>query len=664
MTMVLWQDLKMTRGLVLIALLFSLISQMDALTLEEKIRDDPELSQFYSLLERNQIANTALNFRALTLFAPTNKAFQRYFGNKTYVLYHMLTVANTLEQLKPSVTSDMEGNPPLYITRRRHQNIDQIFVNNALIIKSRSNVQLINKEGKKQILHVIDDVLTPLTTIPSSTVDVHNPDAFQFLTFSESLDIGHHRVRSYRQKVIMHKKEYLYQTPGAHTFLIPVEEGFKSPHRPDMIDRKVIDGHIIPNRTVFTAAAPLGEPLPTAAFEDNLKVLITFFSQADGKSVRTYVKSQTLIGDSVHAPGVVLSEIVRANIPVENGVVHLIQRPLVIVDTNVIQFLEEKEDGPLSKFFEVIQDFGSEFVQQIRRMKDVTLFAPSNEAWSDSNLNNIIRNRDRMREILNLHIVRDRLNTDKIKTNNLNQINQVPTLVDRRFLYFNIFTNRDRNQTITVEGGGVNATIIQADIAATNGFVHIIDKVLGVPYSTVLDKLRTDPMLKDTFRIGSQKNFNQQLAEKTKRFTYFVPRDRAWKNSEAVYPQALRKLFLSEFANQAADILGRHLIVGDRAFTMGELRQFVNQTVELPTVNGMLRIRVKEEDRRYSILYNNRWIQVYRPDVECTNGIIHVIDFPLLDDTDSIISGASPNYLTLASVVHLFCAILFTKLLM
>lgn len=141
---------------------------------------------------------------------------------------------------------------------------------------------------------MIDDVLTPLTTIPSSTVDVHNPDAFQFLTFSESLDIGHHRVRSYRQKVIMHKKEYLYQTPGAHTFLIPVEEGFKSPHRPDMIDRKVIDGHIIPNRTVFTAAAPLGEPLPTAAFEDNLKVLITFFSQADGKSVKSMYPQKCL----------------------------------------------------------------------------------------------------------------------------------------------------------------------------------------------------------------------------------------------------------------------------------------------------------------------------------------------------------------------------------
>lgn len=45
-------------------------------------------------------------------------------------------------------------------------------------------------------------------------------------------------------------------------------------------------------------------------------------------------------GDSVHTQGVVLGEIVRANIPVRNGVVHLIHRPLVIVDTTVIQFLE------------------------------------------------------------------------------------------------------------------------------------------------------------------------------------------------------------------------------------------------------------------------------------------------------------------------------------
>lgn len=52
------------------------------------------------------------------------------------------------------------------------------------------------------------------------------------------------------------------------------------------------------------------------------------------------------------------------------------------------------------------------------------------------------------------------------------------------------------NRTVTVEGGGVNATVIQPDLAATNGIIHIIDRVLGVPYTTVLDKLHMDPSLK------------------------------------------------------------------------------------------------------------------------------------------------------------------------
>lgn len=135
-----------------------------------------------------------------------------------------------------------------------------------------------------------------------------------------------------------------------------------------------------------------------------------------------------------------------------------------------------------------------------------------------------------MREILNLHLVQERISAEKIRSNNNEvsafflvlfhisldddsrvvplcisltfpssssrlQIIPVPTNVDKKFLYFNVLSHTD-NKTITVEGGGVNATIIQSDIAATNGFVHIIDHVLGVPYTSVLEKLQTDPMLK------------------------------------------------------------------------------------------------------------------------------------------------------------------------
>lgn len=108
------------------------------------------------------------------------------------------------------------------------------------------------------------------------------------------------------------KKEGNYQANGLYTFFIPVEDGFKvrannvhfnhihskrndnhfvfhlQPHpRPEMIDRKVIDGHVIPNKVIFTAAAPIEQPFNTLAFEDNVKVTITFFTQGEGKTQKS-----------------------------------------------------------------------------------------------------------------------------------------------------------------------------------------------------------------------------------------------------------------------------------------------------------------------------------------------------------------------------------------
>ncbi|KAL9692716.1 hypothetical protein quinque_000050 [Culex quinquefasciatus] len=527
------------------------------------------------------------------------------------------TVATPLEQLGTTITSDYDGNPPIYVTRRRLPNgSEDIYVNNARIIRSRSNVQLANQAGKKQVLHIIDDVLTPLTVNPSTSFELYNPDAFQFIQHAENLDINQHRIRSFRQKIVMTRKEDIYKAVGGHTFLIPVEEGFKPPPRPDMIDRKVIDGHVIPNNVIFTAPAPLDDPLETLAFEDNLKVTVTFFKQGEGKNAKVYVRSNTVIGDSRHASGAVLAEIVKANIPVRNGVVHLIHRPLMVVDTTVLQFLEEKEDGPLYKFYELIADYAPDFFKTMANMQQMTLFAPSNEALSHPIVGNFIRNRDKLREILNLHLVRDSVTTDKIRKNNQNQIYQIPTGADKKFLYFNVITNRyDHNQTITVEGGGVNATIILSDIAATNGYLHIIDRVLGIPYMTVQEKIETDPMLNLTYQFGRLNQFNEQLNKTTKRFTYFIPRDKAWLQWFQEHQGANLNSFLTDIY-QTRSVLERHLVVADRVFTMADLKSMSNDSLILPTVGPHnLQIRVREEDRRFQIQWRDSpkpkdWVNV------------------------------------------------------
>lgn len=88
--------------------------------------------------------------------------------------------------------------------------------------------------------------------------------------------------------------------------------------------------------------------------------------------------------------------------------------------------------------------------------------------------------------------------------------------------------------------------------------------------------------------------------------------------------------------------------------------------VELPTLRGHLRFRVEErQDHSKKIVFKKHlkqlpsffvilafaihWkghrIPVVRPNVVCTNGIIHVIDFPFLLDSDVQIGGVARQIL-------------------
>lgn len=79
----------------------------------------------------------------------------------------------------------------------------------------------------KQYLHVIDDVLMPLTSNQPNAYRIPNLNALQFINASNTLDIGTHRVRSFRERVFVAGRGNLFEAAGYHTFLVPVEEGFK-----------------------------------------------------------------------------------------------------------------------------------------------------------------------------------------------------------------------------------------------------------------------------------------------------------------------------------------------------------------------------------------------------------------------------------------------------
>lgn len=170
-----------------------------------------------------------------------------------------------------------------------------IFINNAMVNRAKSNSIATNDLGETQYMHVIEEVLQPLTKQPRSSIENANGfTAFQLLTHWDSLEIGGHKIKEFGNKVIGTQKEKVFNSIGFHTYFIPVDEGFKPPPRSDLFDARVIDAHVVPDRVIFTAAAPLNEPLETLTFEDNLKVKVTFFTQSEGRHTKSKSLEQIL----------------------------------------------------------------------------------------------------------------------------------------------------------------------------------------------------------------------------------------------------------------------------------------------------------------------------------------------------------------------------------
>jgi hypothetical protein len=72
-----------------------------------------------------------------------------------------------------------------------------------------------------------------------------------------------------------------------------------------------------------------------------VKVVVSLFEDEDGE---VKVKSQTMTGNRNHPRGKVIANIVKGNIPVQNGVVHLIDRPLVILAKTIWEMLDPKKN--------------------------------------------------------------------------------------------------------------------------------------------------------------------------------------------------------------------------------------------------------------------------------------------------------------------------------
>ena len=497
----------------------------------------------------------------VTIFAPTDEAMSKYRGPRgtQFILNHMVNVnvrmsdSTTYSQMT-RLSSLAPGSPPLYISKKS----DDYYVNGAKIIMH--NLETQSADGrKKQRLHIVDRVLEPVQDKDAGT-DQEGGDSGIYVGLTAGKLLRKHRefslgrgneVGRFAGQVRAMGMTNVFDRPGQNTFFIPVDSAFDA-LSPRMVDKEVIPAHVVPNRLMLSRPIVLDVEQHTATYDntDGIKVAAVIRPGRTGPTVR----SRTMKGSLENPRGEEVSSlIVKANIPVANGVVHLIEKPLVIVATTLWDYIQNAKRGTrFSKFARLLERHGGQLKDLIVNVQDGTVFAPSDNAFT-SVAEAALDDPTVAARVLGLHFVEKRIAGDDVRVhrpqNGLAMYDarvSYPKKADQRiWLYF-----KDDNSTLMVDGRGTAAEVIEADIGATNGVIHVIDKILGLPSETVYEKMSHDPMLSSAFSLGTQTHFNEALNDTNTKFTYLVPSNRAWEKIGEEYASVHKQLFLGTFGYQ------------------------------------------------------------------------------------------------------------------
>ncbi|KAK5977235.1 Fasciclin-1, partial [Trichostrongylus colubriformis] len=267
--------------------------------------------------------------------------------------------------------------------------------------------------------------------------------------------------------------------------------------------------------------------------EDNFKLKLSMRNITDRRTGRwdLYAVSEVYERYSQFRRGAVWAKILVPNIPVQNGVVHIVDNVLGIVSNTIDQLLMDNyRCTTLMRYINTIGQIVRNYFSATGGL--VTFFAPVNEAFEripEQIERRLLRDRVWLEQVLKLHIVPAKeLTSDEITNDTI-----VSTVDNIRQLYFVKGEWPKNNITYYVIGGGIKTAIFQDNVAAVNGIVHYIERVLGVPYQSLWEIIRNETRLQRSFEMLRHLQLRYsldpwQVLTPEQNFTFFVPTNEAW----------------------------------------------------------------------------------------------------------------------------------------
>ena len=275
---------------------------------------------------------------------------------------------------------------------------------------------------------------------------------------------------------------------------------------------------------------------------------------------------------------------------------------------------------------------------------EFTVFAPTDEAFEalpDGTLDSLLADPEQLSHILLYHVIAD---SAVASDTALSLVGTTQVMANGEKL------------ALTLRGDALylnESVVIETDIEASNGVIHVIDAVLTPvtipePQGSIVDIALSNPDLTTLVAALQATDLVGTLADETATFTVFAPTDDAF----AALGEDTIAALLSD-TESLTDVLLYHVVGGAAADS-------IDATSRYGDVLTMANEDEVAVDIREGELFVNEARIIIR-DIPATNGIIHVIDAVLLPEskagiaasrTIGDIASADPRLSTLATVLE------------
>ncbi|TWO33065.1 fasciclin domain-containing protein [Seonamhaeicola sediminis] len=227
-----------------------------------------------------------------------------------------------------------------------------------------------------------------------------------------------------------------------------------------------------------------------------------------------------------------------------------------------------------------------------------------------------------------------------ITTKNVTEVENLADILLYHAVGMPVYSNQLENGPVpTVNGADViinidngvlvnNAMVTMADLKARNGVIHVIDSVLFPPSMTTAEIASTNPdfsvLLEAAVHAGLAGGLTDDIPE-----TVFAPTNKAFMDFLGVMDEATAISTIQSLDPMVVGDILKYHIVGGYVFSNQLSNGFV------PTANGA----AVEVDLSMGVMINDA--NVVMPNVQSTNGVIHVIDKVLSPPTMNLVETAS-----------------------